>query len=79
MLVHILFKKNLIQDENDDSMKFLMEANHKSERIWHYYIRFLMGGFAISTTANAVASFVMVFNSDDEFDTEKLYRVYRIR
>lgn len=64
-------------DKDDDSFRYLAEANNKGEWMWRILLKYIMAGFAVVTTITAIISVLMCFIMDGHFNTNDLYRPYK--
>lgn len=70
-------KFHLHLDKNEDSFRFLMQANNTSERMWSIYVKCLV--FALSNAIlSAIGSIIVCYLKNGEFDVTHLYHPYKM-
>lgn len=64
-------------DENEDSFKFLVEANEKSEWLWQFYFKFMIITCSNTAFLSALSAFTCYFKYG-KFDGQFLYHPYKV-
>lgn len=65
--------------ENDESYRFLAQANAKSEKIWEAYFKYGVNGMFGSIIFQSLGTLMLYYVLKGSVVKEKLYRTYRIR
>lgn len=68
------FNPNL--DANKNSLRFLTQANNKSEGVCKAYILLILGGFVVNTVIMSAISVAMCLYTNGYFDVQYLYHPF---
>lgn len=65
-------------DAREDWFKFLLNADNKSKWMWMIYLKFVVGGFLISTVAASMMSVLFQWKMHGNVDLKYLFHPYVI-
>lgn len=66
------------QRANDDSFRYLAQANNKSEWIWILFFKYLKFGYFICNVITALSSMLLCWLMHGEIITNHLYQPYKL-
>ncbi|XP_055296841.1 odorant receptor 22a-like [Sitodiplosis mosellana] len=63
--------------KDEDSFRYLAQANNKSEWFWKMYIKFVLGGFPVIIAVSSIGSVLVCFLLNGHLDVTQLFRPFR--
>lgn len=71
-----LFRLKL--DAKQESFRFLVDANKISERMWPFYLKYVLCGFLGILAANSLATVLIQRKNQEDFDATPLFHAYKL-
>lgn len=68
----------LFADKNDQSFRYLAQANNKSEWMWTFYMKYVIVGFMICNINTAMTSMMISWLHNGNIDIDHLYYPYKV-
>ncbi|XP_055305850.1 odorant receptor 4-like [Sitodiplosis mosellana] len=66
------------QYANEDTFRYLAEANNKSEWLWKFYFKYLLGGFLSCNVFSTIALAIVCWLTFGKLDTDYLHIPYLV-